>query len=148
MIQILIRPGLEVDTDPDAVEQVVRSTLEAESVTAGVSLTVVISDDTELQSLNEQYRGIDAPTDVLAFADEAPDERFIDASDDPPYLGDVVISHTRACAQAAERGHSTWHEMRLLIVHGVLHLLGYDHGTEAERAAMWGRQGAILGQVE
>jgi len=72
----------------------------------------------------------------------------VDGSDEPPYLGDVIVSLPRAREQAAEHGHSTMQELRLLVVHGVLHLLGYDHATPAEEAAMWARQDAILQRVQ
>lgn len=79
-------------------------------------------DDDEMRRLNREFRGIDAPTDVLSFpGDETPEGR---------YLGDVAISVPRAEQQAADRGHSLEKEVRLLVLHGVLHCLGYDHETD------------------
>lgn len=102
-------------------------------------LSIVITGDDQLQQLNRQFLGIDAPTDVLSFpADE----------DDPDsgerYLGDVLISYPRAAAQAASGGHPLQDELQLLVVHGVLHLLGYDHAEPAERAHMWEVQAQAL----
>lgn len=102
-------------------------------------LSIVITGDDQLQQLNRQFLGIDAPTDVLSFpADE----------DDPDsgvrYLGDVLISYPRAAAQAASGGQPLQDELQLLVVHGVLHLLGYDHAEPAERAHMWEVQAQAL----
>ena len=147
MIQVLIRPRFEALVDPEQVERVARVALQMESAPLHVSLSVVITDDDEIQSLNRQFRGIDAPTDVLSFADDAPDPAFVDASDETPYLGDVILSFPRAQAQAAEQGHSTAQEVCLLIVHGILHLLGYDHAEPDEKDTMWARQDAILARA-
>jgi len=102
-------------------------------------LTIVISDDSQLQALNLQYLGIDAPTDVLSFpANETdPDSGAI-------YLGDIIISYPRAQAQADAGGHSLQDELQLLVVHGVLHLLGYDHTDATKQARMWSIQAEIL----
>ena len=110
-------------------------TLTHERVTAPASLSVVLSDDARLQALNKQFMGFDEPTDVLSFPDD-------DENDD--YLGDIVISVARAQTQADAGGHPVGAELQLLTVHGVLHLLGYDHATPDERAAMWGVQAAVL----
>lgn len=144
MIEILIHPDLAFEGDPAEIEALVRAVLTAESVPEDAELSVVVTTDQEMHALNKQYRGIDAPTDVLAFADDVADDRFVDAPEQSPYLGDVILSLSRAEAQAAERGHDVWQEIRLLVVHGVLHLLGYDHATEADREIMWHKQDAIL----
>ena len=103
------------------------------------SLSVRITDDEELQSLNLKYRGIDKPTDVLSFPTD-----FTDPDLEGRYLGDVVISHSRAEEQAQWRGHKIEEELQLLIVHGVLHLLGYDHGDKKEKKELWSLQSSIL----
>lgn len=145
--------GVHVDdeftaaVDQAAIETLVRRVLKVEPLPApDVELAVVVGGDAQIQELNRQYRGIDAPTDVLSFAtlDDAPHP----ASDPeaPFYLGDVIISYPRVLAQAAEAGHSAQEELDLLTVHGVLHLLGYDHDSAERKAAMWARQDAILGK--
>ena len=144
MIQVLIRPSLEDKIDPARVERVARIVLEMESVSSDALLSVVITDDDEIQSLNRQFRGIDAPTDVLSFVDDASDASFVTDAGEPPYLGDVILSYPRAQEQAAEQGHGTDDELRLLIVHGVLHLLGHDHALPDRETVMWSRQDAIL----
>lgn len=144
MIQVLIRPRFEELVDLASVERAAHAALHMESVPSDASLSVVITDDDEIQSLNRQFRDIDAPTDVLSFADDAPTPAFVDAPDEPPYLGDVILSFPRAQAQAAEQGHGVEQEMCLLVVHGILHLLGYDHAEPDGKAIMWARQDAIL----
>jgi probable rRNA maturation factor len=88
--------------------------------------------------------GIDAPTDVLAFSAQEETEIFVVAPETVEYLGDVIVSYPRAVAQAGEARHEVEQELDLLIVHGLLHLLGYDHAEEEEKTLMWARQEAIL----
>lgn len=95
-------------------------------------LSVVLCDDAFIQPLNRDYRGKDKPTDVLSFSQREGEE----ADPDDPVLGDVVISVPIASAQAAERGHSLGHELRVLLVHGICHLLGYDHEADDEAEEM------------
>jgi probable rRNA maturation factor len=144
VIEVLIRHEFEACVDRAEIECVVQHVLRIEAAPSDASLSVVITDDDEVRSLNRQFRGVDAPTDVLSFADDVPDPAFVDASGEPPYLGDVVLSFPRAQAQAVEQGHSTVREVCLLVAHGVLHLLGYDHADPEEEAAMWAKQDAIL----
>jgi probable rRNA maturation factor len=102
-------------------------------------LTIVLSDDQQLRALNNEYLGIDAPTDVLAFpADQ------IDPDTGERYLGDILISLERARLQAEAGGHALADELQLLVVHGMLHLLGYDHGDPDEKERMWSAQADLL----
>lgn len=119
-----------------------RAALNAETAGRGRDLTVLLTGDDEVRTLNRVHRGIDEPTDVLSFPSAT--EGFPMAAEGARYLGDIAVSVPRAQAQAADAGHSLNSELQLLVVHGVLHLLGYDHGTEEERASMWARQDAIL----
>ena len=144
MIQILIRPQFEAMVDANHIKRVARVVLERESVPPSASLSLVITDDAESQSLNSRFRGVDAPTDVLSFGQEPTTGPFVTAPDEPPYLGDVILSFPRAQAQAVEMGHGTEEEVSLLIIHGILHLLGYDHATPTGRSQMWVKQDAIL----
>ena len=109
-------------------------------------LAVVITDDESIQALNRDFRGLDEPTDVLAFGEEKPGP-FVLAPGEPAYLGDVVISLERAEAQARERGVPVRSELQLLLLHGILHLLGYVHHTDEASRQMWERQAAILGML-
>jgi probable rRNA maturation factor len=102
------------------------------------ALTVVITDDEAVAALNHQYRGIDAPTDVLSFpADPMPQDK-------PPYLGDLIIAYPYTLMQAASAGHDADDSLALLVVHGTLHLLGSDHDTLEHRSAMWAAQETAL----
>lgn len=107
-------------------------------------VTLVLTDDEGIQALNRDFLGWDEPTDVLAFSAQEEAGPFVAAPEAGSYLGDVIVSYPRAVAQAEEQGHATEQELALLVVHGVLHLLGYDHAGEQDRAAMWARQDAIL----
>lgn len=124
---------------------------------APIELLVRLTDDEELQALNAQFRAKDAPTDVLSFASE---EWFDGVRTPPPgarrtrtpqphHLGEIYVSMDRCAAQAAEFGHSLDDELRLLVVHGVLHLLGFDHMQRDRKRAMWAAQDrafALLGR--
>lgn len=142
-----VEPPFESQVDPARIEHVVRQTLQAEGVAGPLEVSVVISDDDTLQELNRRFRGIDAPTDVLSFAEGSEPTGFILPPDTPRYLGDIVISFPRAVAQAAERGHTPAQEVDLLVVHGCLHLLGYEDETEEGTQIMWDRQEEILKSV-
>lgn len=108
---------------------------------ARVELTIRLTDDTELCALNRQYRATDAPTDVLSFGGEGYRDGRPRAEDHAPdYLGDIAISMERCAAQAVRFGHSVEDELALLVIHGVLHLLGYDHHSPARRQRMWQAQ--------
>jgi probable rRNA maturation factor len=147
--------------NPDILETVARRTLARHSP-APAALTVVVTSDSAVQTLNRTYRGIDAPTDVLSFAaqdaeDESDEEGDAGrvhlvtpaelADELADYLGDIVIALPYATRQAAHYGNSVDNELRLLTVHGVLHLLGYDHATPEEDDAMWEMQSAVLRTV-
>lgn len=108
------------------------------------SITVLIADDRRLRQLNVDFRGIDGPTDVLSFA---VDSDFPQEDGEEPYLGDIAISAPYASRQAEAAGHALEEELQLLTVHGVLHLLGHDHGEDDEKAEMWRVQNAILDQL-
>ena len=96
--------------------------------------TLRILSDRKMRELNRRFREKDRPTDVLAFPAEEPDGDSVDGGGEPPYLGDLAVSAETAARQAAERGHPLETELRLLALHGVLHLLGWDH--ERDRGEM------------
>lgn len=136
------------DLDLTLVSQVITSVLRSEEVTAQVEVGVLITDDAHLHTLNREYRGVDAPTDVLSFADDGPPGAFVVHSTGPRYLGDIAISYQRVVAQAAEYGHSPARELAFLALHGTLHLLGYDHERGPEDAAlMRAREEAVLAEI-
>jgi probable rRNA maturation factor len=125
--------------DETLLDRAAHETLDHAGAPGGADLSLVLTDDAQLRQLNRQYLGIDSPTDVLSFpAGET------DPETDLIYLGDVLISYQRAQAQAAAGGHPVEDELQLLVVHGVLHLLGFDHAGETEKTKMWAEQSAIL----
>jgi probable rRNA maturation factor len=105
-------------------------------------ISIVITDDEGIRELNRDFRGVDEATDVLAFGAEG--GGFVFSPEASLYLGDVIVSYSHAVVQAKEAGHSVEDELKLLVVHGVLHLLGYDHADEEGEALMWERQEEIL----
>lgn len=114
-----------------------------------VALSVVVTDDAYVQALNRTYRGVDAPTDVLSFAGqegESLDAVFAPevAAEVSGYLGDLILAYPYAAAQAARHNLPIETEMRLLVVHGCLHLFGYDHDSDETQAEMWQAQASIL----
>ncbi len=109
-------------------------------------LSLTLTDDEHIHALNKKYRGVDRATDVLSFAFRESDEpEVVDA--DFEILGDVIISLERAAAQAQEFGHSFLREIIFLEVHGLLHLLGYDHMDDDERREMEEEQRFIMGKL-
>lgn len=119
----------------------VTEVLAAHSAPLDAAVTIVIADDETVAGLNKQYRGVDAPTDVLSFPAAAPPMAF---PGEPAHLGDLVIAYPYALAQARRLGHALEDSLALLVVHGTLHLLGFDHDTETSRAAMWSAQAQAL----
>lgn len=101
-----------------------------------IEISVLFTDNEGIRQLNREYRGIDSPTDVLSFPLSTPEELAQTPAETEALLGDVVISVETARQQARQQGHSTKREAALLLTHGVLHLLGYDHGSEGERERM------------
>ena len=106
-------------------------------------LSITLTDDEHIHALNKKFRGIDRATDVLSFAFRESDEPTIIGADFD-ILGDVIISLERAKFQAAEFGHSFLREVIFLEVHGLLHLLGYDHIDEDERFEMEAEQRFVM----
>lgn len=106
-----------------------------------VVFSVILTDDKEVNKLNKEYRGIDDTTDVLSFAFE---ENESICYNDFRLLGDIYISIPKMIKQAKEYGHSEKRELSFLTVHGLLHLLGYDHQTNEDETKMFGLQELIL----
>jgi probable rRNA maturation factor len=126
------------------VRRAARAALEHQSAPPHANLTVVLTDDAQLQHMNRDYMGIDAPTDVLSFPAGGTNASEIDPETGSPYLGDILISLPYAARSAAQAGHPLEAEVQLLVVHGVLHLLGHDHAKARQKAKMWKAQTEIL----
>jgi len=141
MIHILVADPFVDLVDAQKLELAAVAALQHEVEPLVPDLSIVIEEDARLHELNKEFLDIDAPTDVLSFpsGEEQPDPET-----GRVYLGDVIISYPRAVEQAGAAGHTTLAEMQLLVVHGVLHLLGYDHAEPDEKALMWAAQTEIL----
>jgi len=138
IVHLTIEESYRPKTNAATLRQAAEATLQRQSVTAA-ALSILVTGDEAVRRLNAHYRDVDAPTDVLSFEDGSPDpETGI------PYLGDIAIAYPRAAAQAAQGGHPVAWELCLLVVHGVLHLLGHDHATPADKARMWAAQREVL----
>lgn len=142
MIYIEKIENLTPDVPSEPVEKAARAALAHQAAPENGDLTIVLTDEAQLQELNLQWMDVDAPTDVLSFPSDQtdPETGF-------PYLGDILISMPRAAAQADAAGHPLAAEVQLLVVHGVLHLLGHDHALADEKAKMWAAQAEILNQL-
>lgn len=134
------------DVDPDALVSLAARVMAGEGVAPGTELAIVITDDDEVRRLNAEFLGVDEPTDVLSFPDEGDD--FVEPNDTPPLLGDIAISIDTARRQAQALGHPLMAELNHLLVHGILHLCGYDHvDNPEEEARMRAREEHYLGDL-
>lgn len=142
MITIRIDEKYNTFVSPDVIRESALETLRHLSQPQETFLAVVITDDAELLELNQKYLGFSKSTDVLSFpsGEEDPDMGGIN-------LGDVIISYPRAEKQAHIAGHAVEVELQVLTVHGVLHLLGYDHANPGEKREMWEAQATILSEI-
>ncbi len=139
MIAFNIDPRYEELKIENMLRDAAEAALKHEGVSADADLSLAVAGDAQLKRLNRQFRGESHATDVLSFPSDQ-----VDMESDRRYLGDVIISLPRARAQAKAAGHPLQAELQLLAVHGILHLLGYDHATGAERRRMWAAQDEIL----
>jgi probable rRNA maturation factor len=123
----------------ELLERAAHTTLKHEAESQDTELSIVLTDNEQLQELNLNYLGIDAPTDVLSFPASE-----MDPESGARYIGDILISVPRAQSQAEAAGHPLASEVQLLVVHGLLHLLGHDHAGPEEKTRMWKAQAEIL----
>ena len=133
--------------DEGWVRRIAQTVLKAEGVVSPYEVSLVFTDSETVKQLNRDYRGVDEPTDVLAFymlPQKEADSSFALPPDGVTRLGEVIISYPQAIEQAKEQGHSPERELALLVIHGILHLLGYDHEEPEEEAKMRTREKEIL----
>jgi probable rRNA maturation factor len=135
MINVNFNQNLNVTLDPELFIIAGQTTIQEVDADREIDVTLVITDDAQIRDLNRQFREIDSVTDVLSFPSDE-----IDLDTGKPYLGDILISYPQAFLQAMQIGHPVETELQLLTVHGMLHLLGYDHANEEEKAEMWALQ--------
>lgn len=157
-INVLIDEEFGACIEEGWLQSVVERALIAQGVSSNVELGLVIASEERVQQLNQSYIGKDEPTDVLAFS-MLPEQSaqgvpgtdfpsFVVPPDGVRHLGEVIISYPQAAAQAEEHQHSVKREIAILIIHGVLHLLGYDHDKPALKHEMTARETEILSYVE
>jgi probable rRNA maturation factor len=151
-INILIDKGFDGCPTLRWLEDITRQVLEAQGAGAEAELGLVIATQRRVRQLNRDYLGRDEPTDVLTFstreevgADLPP---FVQPPDGVLHLGEVIISYPQAVIQAEEHGHSIKKEIAILIIHGVLHLLGYEHDKPELAHQMRTKEAELLGYIE
>ena len=113
----------------------------------GAEVSVTLTDDAHIHVINREYRNVDRPTDVISFALTESEEPEIIGGGEHEVLGDLIISLERMRAQAAEYGHTELRELSFLTVHGMLHLLGYDHMEAEERLEMEEEQRVVMEEL-
>ena len=151
-INVLIDEGYEGYLEVSWLQSVAEQALVAQDADSRVELGLVIANQERVQQLNRSYLGKDEPTDVLAFsAREEIDAElppFVQPPDGVLHLGEVIISYPQAVIQAKEHRHSVKREIAILIIHGVLHLLGYEHDKPELERQMKTREQEILSCIE
>lgn len=129
--------------DLKRIQNLTKQLLQAEGCSEETEVSIVLTHDIEISQLNKDYRGIDGPTDVLSFAQREGDDDFAGDPEDN-ILGDIVVSVDTAERQAEQQGHSLDEEIDVLIAHGILHLLGYDHAEPEDAKKMFEIQDEII----
>ena len=149
-MEIIISNFPEELSFPEEIEANVRAAAEMVGQLYGVEngeVSVTLTNNEYIHTLNKEYRGIDRPTDVLSFAlNESEEPEMVDGPA-VNVLGDLIISVERAEEQAADYGHSLRREVAFLTVHGMLHLLGYDHMEDEEREEMEAEQRCVMDKL-
>ena len=139
MITVRVKGPIKLPVDKSTLVKAAQVTLELVDHPKPLDVSIVVGSDRLLRELNHRYRQVDATTDVLSFpAGE------IDPDTSDLYLGDVIVSLPQAQRQAASENHPIEDELQLLVVHGILHLLGYDHLKTADRKRMQAIQDTII----
>lgn len=149
MLELYVNDETETvnETIQDLVSKVLIHAASEEGLLGETEVSVTFMFDDDLQKINNEYRGIDAPTDVISFALEEMSEgeiAIVAEQGMPTVLGDIIISVETARRQAEEYGHDLTREIGFLALHGFLHLLGYDHLNETDETKMFTRQKEIL----
>ena len=139
MINFIIKSRYRKLIDTSKLERAVNAVFDHIKPNPQLGISVKITDGVEIRRLNKQYRGYDESTDVLSFNNE-----FIDLETGEQYLGDIVISYPTAKFQAEVDNHTVNDELELLVIHGCLHLFGYDHASEVDQKSMEELQKKLL----
>lgn len=135
------------DEEQQLIEKLAQFIAKEEQILDEAEISFSIVSLEEIHHINKTYRGVDRPTDVISFALEEVSEDELEIkglSDEPRILGDIIISYDKVKSQAKDYGHSVKRELGFLVVHGFLHLLGYDHMTDEDEKIMFSQQEKIL----
>ena len=135
-------------------DKITEKTLENAKFKKSVEISLVITGEKRIRSLNKKYRGIDNATDVLSFGNDAVNKtaknktvKFVNPPDGVARLGEIFICYSQAVKQAKQKKHSVKKEMTVLLIHGILHLLGYEHKENYEKSEMKIRETEILNKL-
>ncbi len=142
-IDIYDETKLLSDEQINLVENLLNFVARQENIVKDSEVSVTFVNNEEIQKLNKEYRNKDTATDVISFALND-DDSDIFAEAIPNLLGDIIISFEKTVQQAEDYGHSINRELGFLVVHGFLHLLGYDHQNEVDEKVMFSRQEELL----
>lgn len=149
-IEISVEEKFQGLVDEEWVRRITQHALKAGGIASPYEISLVFTDSETVQQLNRDYRGVDEPTDVLAFGmlpQKEADSSFVLPPDNVLRLGEVIISYPQAVEQAKEQGHSTEKELALLIIHGILHLLGYEHEQPEGESKMRAKEKELLEEM-
>ena len=142
MVNLVIANKYKNLVDYDQLQIAAQTALEKLKPGSDYEVTIAIDDDEQVRKLNKKFRQIDQTTDVLSF-----ESNEINPESGLVSLGDIIISYPKSLSQSEAAGHPHLSELKLMIVHGILHLLGYDHAEPQEKEKMWAVQANILDQL-
>jgi probable rRNA maturation factor len=154
-INILIEEDFKRCLEADWLHRIVEQSLTVQDIDSEVEVSLVITTQENIQKLNRMYRGINKPTDVLSFymipavgGAKVESSSFVVPPDGVRHLGEVIISYPQAVIQSQEQKHSVKKEITVLVIHGVLHLLGFEHDTPEQERRMKAKETMVLSQIE
>ncbi len=149
-MNVFLTDEQSVPVDVARIRTLAELVLEQQGFPQDTEVTIMLVTDSDMVGYNERFMNRDGPTDVLAFPLEelapgvVPDWR---PGDPPVNLGDVIIAPEYVGRQASEQGSEFTHEISLMVVHGILHLMGWDHGEDSDAERMEGRERELLGMI-
>lgn len=148
---LLIKNFTKQKLNQKYLDKIAEETLENVEFKKPVEISLVITGEKRIRTLNKRYRGIDKVTDVLSFGNDAANKtttdktvKFINPPDDIARLGEIFICYFQAAKQAKQKKHSVKKEMTILLIHGILHLLGYEHKRDYEKSEMKVKEVEVL----
>ena len=152
-VNVFVDEDLDIKLDTTWLKRLAKKILIVQRLSSNIELGLVVVDQERIHQLNLSYLGRDKPTDVLAFpliseSRKGKKSVFVVPPDGIEHLGEVIISYPQVVIQAKEHGHSVRREITILIIHGMLHLLGYDHAKPKEEYIMRVKEAEILDQLE